>query len=65
MQLEPDPELLRVLEDSQRSEAKQRPYPRRALGRGTMALLIILRLYVICALPLVAYSFIHALSGGH
>ncbi len=60
MQNEAD--LLRLLEDSQRSEAKQTPYPRRVLGRGTMALLIMLRLYVICALPLVAYSFIHALA---
>jgi hypothetical protein len=62
MPFQPDPALLSLLEESQRSDAKQKPYPRRALGRGTMALLIVLRLYVICAIPLVAYSFIHALA---
>ncbi len=34
---------------------------RRALGPGTRALLIVLRVYVFIAVPLVCYAFIHAL----
>jgi hypothetical protein len=34
--------------------------PRRKLGRGTLALLILLRIYVIFAIPMVAYAFIKA-----
>jgi hypothetical protein len=37
------------------------PLPRARLSRTTMALLIALRLYVLLAIPLVAYAFIHAL----
>lgn len=36
--------------------------PRRKLGRGTLALLILLRIYVILAIPVVAYAFIRAWS---
>jgi hypothetical protein len=35
--------------------------PRRKLGRGTLALLILLRVYVLLAIPVVAYAFIQAL----
>ena len=35
--------------------------PRRALGRGTLALLVALRLYVMLAIPVVVYAFVHAL----
>ncbi len=34
--------------------------PRRKLGRGTLALLILLRIYVALAVPMVAYAFIRA-----
>jgi hypothetical protein len=37
------------------------PLPRRQLGRFTLGLLIFLRVYVILAIPVVAYAFIHAL----
>jgi hypothetical protein len=36
--------------------------PRRKLTRGMLALLILLRVYVLLAIPLVAYAFIRALS---
>jgi hypothetical protein len=35
--------------------------PRRKLGRGTLALLILLRVYVFLAVPVVVYAFIRAL----
>ncbi len=34
--------------------------PRRKLGRGMLALLILLRIYVALAVPMVAYAFIRA-----
>jgi hypothetical protein len=37
--------------------------PRRKLGRGTLALLILLRIYVGLAVPMVAYAFIKAIWG--
>jgi hypothetical protein len=36
--------------------------PRRKLGRGTLALLILLRVYVLLAIPIVIYAFIRALN---
>ena len=41
--------------------ATKRPYPRRVLSRGVLALLIALRVYVVIAIPIVAYAFVHAL----
>ena len=35
--------------------------PRRELGRGVLALLVLLRVYVLLAIPLVGYAFIRAL----
>jgi hypothetical protein len=52
---------LDALEPSQRSAATQTPVPRRKLPRGVLVLLIVLRIYVFVAAPLVAYAFIHAL----
>jgi hypothetical protein len=40
------------------------PYPRRKLGRGTLALLVLLRVYVVIAIPIVGYAFVHALLAG-
>ena len=37
------------------------PYPQRKLGPGPLALLWLLRLYVLIAVPLVVYAFIKAL----
>ncbi len=36
--------------------------PRRKLGRGTVALLILLRIYVLLAIPIVAYAFFKAVA---
>jgi hypothetical protein len=43
----------------------QRPLPRRRLGRGVTTLLILLRVYVLLAIPVVGYAFVHALRVGH
>ena len=56
-----DPKLVSALEPSQLVDAMKQPYPRRKLGRGVVALLVALRIYVIIAIPIVAYAFIHAL----
>jgi hypothetical protein len=56
-----DPALMNLLEPTQRTAATKIPLPRRALGPWTRALLILLRIYVILAVPLVGYSFVHAL----
>jgi hypothetical protein len=52
---------LTALEPGQLAAATLAPLPRRKLGRGVVALLLILRIYVLIAVPLVAYAFIHAL----
>jgi hypothetical protein len=57
-----DPDLVSALEPNQVVAATKRPYPRRVLGRGVLALLVALRVYVMIAIPIVAYAFIHALS---
>ena len=56
-----DPTLISALEPGQFTAATQAPLPRRVLGRGTLALLILLRVYVLIAIPIVGYAFIHAL----
>ena len=56
-----DPKLISALEPTQLAEAKSRALPRRQLDRGTVGLLIALRVYVLIAVPLVCYAFIHAL----
>ena len=52
--------LIGALEPGQLTTARDR-LPRRRLGRGTLTLLILLRVYVVIAIPIVAYAFIHAL----
>jgi hypothetical protein len=56
-----DSPLLEALEPGQLTNATQTPLPRRALGRGTITLLILLRVYVVIAVPIVGYAFIRAL----
>jgi hypothetical protein len=53
--------LMEALEPSQLVAATKRPYPRRVLGRGELALLIALRVFVLIAVPIVAYAFVRAL----
>ena len=56
-----DPALIDALEPEQITEAAMRKLPRRVLGRGTLALLVLLRVYVVIAIPIVGYAFVHAL----
>jgi len=56
--------LRNALEPSQVTSETQRPLPRRKLGRGIVALLVLLRVYVILAIPIVCYAFIHAVMAG-
>ena len=56
-----DPTLISALEPDQLAAAKMRPFPRRKLGRGVLALLILLRVYIVIAIPIVGYAFVHAL----
>jgi len=56
-----DPQLIGALEPSQLTAATHVSLPRRALGRGTLILLIALRVYVFIAVPIVGYAFVHAL----
>ena len=55
----------RALEPGQHTVETMQPLPRRVLGRGTLALLILLRVYVILAIPVVGYAFVHALIAPH
>ena len=57
-----DEALLRVLQTAQFDAVNRAKLPRRELTRGTLALLILLRIYVILAIPIVAYAFIRAVS---
>ncbi len=41
------------------------PLPRKKLNRGTRAVLVLLRVYVLVAIPIVAYAFIRALPPPH
>jgi hypothetical protein len=56
-----DPTLISALEPDQLVAATMRPLPRRKLGRGVLVLLIVLRIYIVIAIPIVAYAFVHAL----
>jgi len=56
-----DPALLSALEPDQLVAATMRPYPRRKLTPGVLALLIALRVFIIIAIPIVIYAFVRAL----
>ncbi len=56
-----DPELISALDPAQLTAVTRCPLPRRRLGRGELGLLILLRVYVIVAIPIVGYAFVHAL----
>lgn len=47
------------------SQRLREPLPRRTLSPGILALLWILRVYVMVAVPLVVYAFFRALHPGH
>ncbi len=54
-----------MAQTTQHSPATLPPLPRRTLGRGTWALLVLLRVYVFVAIPIVGYAFVRALSVAH
>jgi hypothetical protein len=56
-----DPELVRALEPDQLVAVTMRPYPRRKLTPGVVALLVALRIFILVAVPIVIYAFVHAL----
>ena len=56
-----DPALIGALEPGQLTATKHQKLPRRRLGRGILSLLILLRVYVVIAIPIVGYAFVHAL----
>jgi hypothetical protein len=56
-----DPALIRALEPDQLVAATMRPLPRRKLTKGVLAMLIVLRVFVVIAIPIVIYAFVHAL----
>lgn len=60
-----DPASSDALEPSQHAAATLPPLPRRVLGRGTLALLVLLRAYVVIAVPVVGYAFVHAMLASH
>jgi len=55
-----DPSLISALEPSQLSEVTRRALPRRKLGRGTVAVLVALLVYVLITVSIVGFAFIHA-----
>jgi hypothetical protein len=59
-----DPADLAALEPGQFSADRRTPLPRRKLSGGVLALLVALRIYVLLAIPLVAYAFVRALMAG-
>jgi len=56
-----DPAHLAALEPDQFSAAHRTHLPRKELGRGAVILLSLLRVYVLIAIPVVAYAFFRAL----
>ena len=59
-----DHDPLDALDPDQRSSVAETKLPRRHLGPGITWLLIGLRIYVLVAIPIVVYAFVHALAGG-
>lgn len=53
--------MLEALETAQRSELLRQPLPRRRLTRATVALLWLLRVYVVAAVAVVVVTFVRAL----
>jgi len=59
--MQSDQELIDALEPEQLAAAAMRPYPRRKLSAGVVALLVGLRIFILLAIPVVIYAFVHAL----
>lgn len=54
-------EILEALDPDQRQSALQTPLPRRRLSSGILALLWMLRIYVLLAVGVVVYAFVKSL----
>jgi len=50
-----------ALDPAQLTLDAERPLPRRRLGPGIFTLLVVLRIYVLIAIPIVGYAFVRAL----
>lgn len=57
-----DPNLITALEPGQLSAVRAEKLPRRPLSRGVKLLMVLLRLYVLAAIPVVGYAFMQALN---
>ena len=57
-----DPAAIHLLEHDQLTSSTRQSLPRRALGPGTLVLLILLRIYVVVAIPIVVYAFVQAVK---
>jgi len=57
----PDIDVADVLEPTQRSATKHQRLPRQALDRKTSMILLVMRIYVIIAVPIVIVAFVRAL----
>lgn len=55
------PDLVDALEPGQLVSAASQPLPRRHLSGGVLALLIALRVFIFISVPIVIYTFVHAL----
>ncbi|HLW90432.1 MAG TPA: hypothetical protein VKS78_03910 [Roseiarcus sp.] len=60
-----DPALINALEPDQLVAATMRPLPRRKLSQGVLAMLIVLRVFIVIAVPIVIYAFVRALLTPH
>jgi hypothetical protein len=56
-----DPSPACALEPGQLAAMRARPLPRRELTQPALIFLGLLRLYVLVAVPIVCYAFVHAL----
>ncbi len=54
-----------ALEPDQLVTAVSQPLPRRKLTPGVLALLVTLRVFILVAVPIVIYAFVHALLAPH
>lgn len=61
--MKPSPDRTDPPRPHQITALDRRPLPRGKYGRGTVALLILLRIYVVMAASVVGYAFFHALLG--
>jgi hypothetical protein len=57
-----EPNVISVLEPSQLTAATERALPRRKLSWGILILLALLRAYILIAIAIVCFAFVHAIA---